>query len=128
MSYDEIMTGLTITLGIKHYSKLVDPKYSFVKVNINGTMQEVDMVHFMVVGKLNQQFGLIKEATQLIDGIFGNSAAMKSAFYGQDLFSNAMGERFFFHYGPSINANPSNFSNYINEFFNSEIYKLPKRW
>jgi hypothetical protein len=59
MSYNEIMTGSTRTLGIKHYSKLVDPKYSFIKVNMNGTMQEIDMVHFMVVGKLNQQFGLI---------------------------------------------------------------------
>ena len=60
MSYDEIMTGSTRTLGIKHYSKLVDPKYSFIKVNINGTLQEIDMVHFMVVGRLNQEMGLIK--------------------------------------------------------------------
>jgi hypothetical protein len=75
----------------------------FVKL-ANG--KEVDMIHFMVVGRSGHLLGIANEIQQAF-------RLKSSAFNPQDLYSNKLGVNFFDRYSPLIQQNPSRTSEYI---------------
>jgi len=114
LTYQQIIVG---DLGIPHLhvpNKINQEKngpYSFVDLS-NG--KQVDMVHFLVVGRLGHLMGTLNEIKQTFD-------APKSAFYPQDLYSNRMGVKFFTEYGDKIGQNPTMIADYIYEFLTNPL-------
>ncbi len=102
----EIIGGQSSKFGYTFPNKILG-NGSFVLLN-NG--DEVDMTHFMVVGRRGEFMGVINEITQI-----GTS----SFFYGQDLYSNKLGVNFFTRYDEVIKQNPIRISEYIYWFLSN---------
>ncbi len=119
MTYEEIMLGESSFLGIKYPNRLADARFGFVRdPQSPGSGREVDMIHFLVVGKKGVLMGAANEFQQWVQGVFGNGSAMKSAFHPQDLYSNRLGVEFFQRYNDLIEQNPTKISEYIGQFLN----------
>jgi hypothetical protein len=102
----EIIVGESTKFGYKFPNK-IQGNGSFVLIN---TGDEVDMTHFMVVGRRGETMGVINELTQI---------GTKSFFYGQDLYSNKLGIEFFKRYDESIKKNPYQITEYIYWFLSN---------
>jgi|GEM_PF-4800488 len=109
MTEGEIMRGESSFFGYKYPNRMADKSTRFVMLP-NG--KEVDMIHFMVVGRAGHVLGFANEVQQAIQ--FSNSA-----FNPQDLYSNKLGINFFRSYAPLIKQNPTQISNYIHQYLNS---------
>jgi hypothetical protein len=68
----------------------------------------IDLKHMLIIGDTGG--GFLVELIQVLTD-------RHSAFDRQDLFSNQLGNDFFFHYGRTINENPSSFTDYFRRFF-----------
>jgi hypothetical protein len=111
----QIMRGESSFLGYKYPNRMADKSTRFVML-ANG--KEVDMIHFMVVGRAGHVLGFANEVQQAFQ-------FSKSAFNPQDLYSNQLGVNFFRAYGTQINQNPTQISNYIYQYFNNPNVLYP---
>lgn len=102
---DQIVIGKSSFLGYE-FPNNISGKGQFITLP-NGS--ELDMVHFMVVGRRGKFLGYMNETKQIF-------TSYQSAFYSQDLYSNRLGVNFFERYGDSIDKNPQDISDYIYEF------------
>jgi len=109
MTESQIMIGNSSFLGYNYPNDMSNPNTRFVML-ANGN--EVDMIHFMVVGRAGHALGFANELQQFARG-------KASGFNPQDLYSNRLGVNFFRSYGSQINQNPGQISNYIYQYFNS---------
>jgi hypothetical protein len=103
---NEIITGQSSKFGYTFPNKIAG-NGSFVKL---GNGREVDITHFMVVGRRGHLMGIANEITQI---------GTNSFFYQQDLYSNRLGVNFFNSYGSLINQNPSMISTYMYWFLSN---------
>lgn len=94
----------------KHNTDMVDERTRFVRLR-NG--KEVDMVHFMVVGRLGIPLGYVNEIQQFARG-------KSTGFNPQDLYSNRLGVQFFDQYARKIQYQPHKISDFIYEFLNAQ--------
>lgn len=102
---DEIVYGSESYFGYEFPNK-INKDYRFVTLN-NG--EELDMIHFFVVGQRGHILGMINKTKQLY-------SSTQSAFYSQDFYSNRLGVNFFALYRDSIKKNPGQISIYVNSF------------
>jgi hypothetical protein len=109
---NQIVFGQSSFLGYK-FPNDINKKYRFVSI---GNGREVDMIHFMVVGRRGYMLGYVNEIKQAL-------SFSSSAFYPQDLYSNKLGINFFDRYGRSIQQNPTKISEYINWYLSN-----PDNW
>jgi hypothetical protein len=98
MTFNEIMIGESSFMGIKYPNRISYTGYDFIYDPLNPGVQ-IDMIHFMVVGKKGVAMGAANELQQWFQGLFGNKSAKNSAFHPQDLYSNRLGVEFFNKYG-----------------------------
>lgn len=105
---NEIITGQSTKFGYIFPNKIAG-NGAYVKLE-NG--REIDMIHFMVVGRRGHFMGTVNEISQI---------GTKSFFYPQDLYSNRLGVNFFKSYGALINQNPSMISTYMYWFLSNPI-------
>jgi hypothetical protein len=126
MTYNEIMIGKSSFLGIEYPNRMSFTGFNFIYDPLNPGVQ-IDMIHFMVVGKKGVMMGAANELQQWIQGVFGNKSALKSAFHPQDLYSNRLGVEFFNKYGALIDQTPTKISKYIGEFLNDPSRKQYKK-
>ena len=87
--------------------------FRFIKI---GNEREVDMIHFMVVGRRGHFMGMANEFKQAL-------SFSKSAFYPQDIYSNKLGVDVFNKYDAKIQKNPKKISEYIHRFLSN-----PDNW
>jgi RHS repeat-associated protein len=106
---NQIMTGNSSFLGYNYPNDMANRNTRFVML---GNGKEVDMIHFMVVGRAGHALGFANELQQGV-------RLKSSAFNPQDIYSNILGVKFFNAYGSQISKNPTQISNYINQYFNS---------
>jgi hypothetical protein len=97
----EIITGESSKFGYKFPNRMGVKGTAFVTLN---TGDEIDMIHFMVVGRRGLLMGAINEFSQL---------GTKSHQYPQDTYSNKLGVNFFNKYSTQLNNNPAKISKYI---------------
>jgi len=115
MTFDQIMLGNQSFLGVKFPNRLADSRFGFIWDPLQNDKQ-IDMIHFLVVGKKGVMMGAVNELKQLIQGVLGDKHAMNSAFHPQDLYSNRLGVEFFQKYQELIEQNPTKLANYIEQF------------
>ena len=115
MTESQIMTGNSSFLGYNYPNDMSNPNTRFVML-ANG--KEVDMIHFMVVGRAGHELGFANEFHQLIRG-------KASAFNPQDLYSNRLGVYFFRAYGAQLHQNPTQISNYIRQYLTNPAVLYP---
>jgi hypothetical protein len=99
----QITKGNSSFLGYHYPNDMSNKGTRFVKLS-NG--KEVDMIHFMVVGRSGHLLGIANEIQQAF-------RLKSSAFNPQDLYSNILGVNFFDRYSPLIQQNPTRTSEYI---------------
>jgi hypothetical protein len=109
-TYNEIMRGKKRFLWLDWETIIADPEFQFVVDPLNPE-NEIDMIHFLVVGQLGLIYGYLNELQQ-----YGS----KSAFYPQDLRSNSLGIKFYNNYWEKIRTNPTEIVNYIQEFLTNK--------
>ena len=109
---NQIVFGQSSFLGYK-FPNDINKQFRFVKI---GNGREVDMIHFMVVGRRGSLLGYANEIKQAL-------SFSSSAFYPQDLYSNKLGINFFNRYGTSIQQNPTKISEYIDWYLSN-----PDNW
>ncbi len=109
---NQIVFGQSSFLGY-NFPNDINKKFRFVSI---GNGREVDMIHFMVVGRRGYLLGYANEIKQAL-------SFSSSAFYPHDLYSNKLGINFFDRYGPSIQQNPTKISEYINWYLSN-----PENW
>jgi hypothetical protein len=106
----EMTKEISDKIIFKHPTDMVNPKTRFVQLR-NG--KEVDMVHFMVVGRLGIPMGYINEIQQYARG-------KDSGFNPQDLYSNRLGVQFFEKYAKKIKNQPHKIADFIYEFLGAQ--------
>lgn len=103
---DMITKGRTDRVVLSHPNDMANPKARFVRL-ANG--KEVDMIHFMVVGRLGYTLGYMNETQQWI-------RRKESGFNKYDLYSNKLGIEFFQQYGDILEVKPEMVSFYIYQY------------
>ena len=111
----QIMIGESTFLGYKYPNNMADKSTRFVMLS-NG--KEVDMIHFMVVGRAGHILGIGNEFQQFVRG-------KASGFNPQDLYSNKLGVNFFNNYHLKIDQSPSQISNYIFQYLTNPNVLYP---
>ncbi len=91
------------------YPNDMNREFRFVTLS-NGS--EVDMIHFMVVGRRGMLMGL---GNEILQGLKNSH----SAFDPQDFYSNQLGIKFFKSYNKLISKNPTKIADYIYEFLSN---------
>ena len=112
---NQITKGRSSFLGYEYPNDMASKNSRFVMLE-NG--KEVDMIHFMVVGRAGHTLGYANELQQFVRG-------KASGFNPQDLYSNKLGVDFFESYGSQINQNPTQISNYISEYLTNPDILYP---
>jgi hypothetical protein len=116
-TYEEIITGELVLRGLPILgdvasgvpNSVAPPPYDFIDLS-NG--KQVDMVHFLAVGRRGHLAGTAMEIYQLVRN-------PKSSFHAQDLYSNRLGSNFFRQYADKLAISPNRIADYIYEFLSN---------
>jgi hypothetical protein len=113
----EIISGEMKKFGINaHVPNKLEQGFDFIEDPlIHG--RQIDMIHFLSVSSMHSSIlGYGFEFIQLYEN-------PQSAFYAQDLYSNAEGIKFFEIYGNLISQNPTKISDYIYTYLKSPVLR-----